>query len=169
MAEKRACSGTTKAGKPCKAAPLKDSDVCLAHSDPDTRASTGFVPEAGHLGGRPRNPRAHELLREKLEAEIDAWLDVLVDARTAERLVFIGSGDDVESERVPDHVIRMKAFAEIWDRVYGKPKQATEISGPGGDAVRVEGGAPDLELLTPDELRAYLELVKKMRGDGGEQ
>ena len=86
---KRACHGTTKAGKPCKAAPLHDSDYCLAHTDEETRLSTGF----GAPGtGRPRNPRAVDVLKERIEAGIDEVLKPLWDALTAERAVVVGNG-----------------------------------------------------------------------------
>lgn len=168
MAEKRACKGTTKAGKPCRANPLHDGDYCLAHSDPETRESVGFIPDNG-FGGRKPNPRAVDVLREKLEAEIDEWLQVYIGAREATKPVGVGSGEDFQMVEIPDHALRLRALADAFDRVYGKPKQATELSGPGGEPIRTEGDAPDLDRLTPDELRAYLAMVKKMRGDGGEQ
>lgn len=168
MAERRACSGTTKAGKPCRGNPLTDSDYCMAHSDAETKASVGFVPEAGKLGGRPKNPRAVDVLRDKLEAEIDAWLDVLVDAREAQKAIVVGAGEGAFLELIPDYTVRLRAFQEAFDRVYGKPKQATELSGPGGDPIRTEGDALDPSKLNPEQLRTYLTLVKAMRGDGGE-
>jgi hypothetical protein len=42
-----------KTGEPCRAAPLKDSDFCLAHSNEITRESTGFIAANGKAG-RPR-------------------------------------------------------------------------------------------------------------------
>jgi hypothetical protein len=63
---KRTCTGTTKKGAPCKAAPLKGQRTCLAHADEKTRDFTGFggtQPGAG----RPRLPRVHERMA--------AWMD----------------------------------------------------------------------------------------------
>ncbi len=169
MAEKRACSGATKAGKPCKAAPLKDRDVCLAHADLETRESTGFVPDNG-FGGRPKNPRAVDVLRERLEAELDEWFAVLIRARDAANVKVVGEDEagPITAE-IPDHMVQLRAFTEVFDRVYGKPRQSTEISGPEGGPVRTAGDAPSLDKLSPGDLRDYLALVRKMRGDGGEQ
>lgn len=48
-------------------------------------------------------------------------------------------------------------------------RETVEHTGPQGGPVQVAGDAPNLERLTPDQLRDYLDLVRTMRGDGGEQ
>jgi hypothetical protein len=53
-------------------------------------------------------------------------------------------GDNAEVEFVPDHAIRLQAFREAFDRVYGKPRQAIEHTG-------AEGGP--VELLAPEDAR----------------
>jgi len=49
----RRCTGTTKAGRRCRAAALKDSDLCFFHADPVEAA------RLGRIGGR-KNRRALE-------------------------------------------------------------------------------------------------------------
>lgn len=136
---KRKCSGTTKAGKACKAAPLKDADVCLAHADAETRESTGFIAANGK-GGRPKVPSVIDLIRQEVEARMDdifAHLWDLVEA--PDRVVVVGNGPDAHTEIVPDKELRLKALKELMDRSHGRPKQATEISGPGGGPVTLAG------------------------------
>jgi hypothetical protein len=141
----RRCQGTTKRGAPCRAKPLTGSDYCVAHSDAETRASMGFTPDAGKLGGRPPNPRPAEILRQRIEADIDKWYDVLIEAREAERAVVVGHGEHAEVEMVPEYGTRLAAFREALDRAWGKPKQATEITGADGGPVQVT----DLSWLKP--------------------
>src|ERR1035441_1892340 len=63
---KRGCTGKTKAGGRCRAAPLKGRSVCIAHADKKTRDNTrcgGSQPGAG----RPPRPKAPDAARELLE------------------------------------------------------------------------------------------------------
>lgn len=139
---KRTCKAKTKTGKPCKAAPLKDRDVCLAHADAETRASTGFVSEAGKLGGRPKQPRSIDVLRERLEARQDEIIDVYLEAARAVTHEAVGYGEDRELIEVPDHAMRLRAVEALHDRAYGKPKQVSEITGPEGGPI-AHVGIPD--------------------------
>lgn len=75
----------------------------------------------GRLGGRPRKPRAIEVLRERVEREVDRYLQPLEDGLTADRGLVVGDGDAARVEYVTDHGTRIKAAREILDRVYGKP------------------------------------------------
>ncbi|HWT24524.1 MAG TPA: hypothetical protein VN213_13545 [Solirubrobacteraceae bacterium] len=59
----------------------------------------------------------------------------LIDALIAERGVVVGSGDDATVEFVADHAIRIAAARELLDRAYGKPRQATEVTGPDGGPI----------------------------------
>jgi hypothetical protein len=126
------CTGTTRKGRPCLANTLKGRDVCLAHADATTRESAGFIAANGKAGRIP-NPRAIDVLRERLERDIDKWLKPLEDALTAERTYVT----ETEVISKPDHAIRMAAAREGLDRAYGKPKQATEISGPAGGPIEI--------------------------------
>jgi hypothetical protein len=144
MTAKLACAAITKTGKPCKAYPLKGRDVCLAHTDEKERVSTGF----GVSGGRPKKPRVVDVLRERIEERIDAWLQPLDDALTASRPVLVGAGDDATVLDVPDHAIRLKAFAEAMDRAYGRPKQTQEISGPDGAPIELDAPVDERDRST---------------------
>lgn len=122
------CSATTKRGTRCKAKPLHDRDVCLAHADADTRASARFTPESGRLGGRPRKPRAIEILRERVERDVDRYLQPLEDGLTADRGLVVGDGEHARVEYVTDHGTRLKAAREVLDRVYGRPTQTHDVT-----------------------------------------
>lgn len=155
MAKK--CSAITKAGKRCKARPLKESEFCLAH-DEKARETAGFG-GAQEGAGRPAKPKAVDVLREKVEAEIEEWLRPLEDARSATRGIAISlKGGGMELVDVPDHGMRVTAVKEVLDRVYGKPKQATEITGADGGPIQHEW---DLSQLTEEELRDYRRLAAK--------
>lgn len=122
------CTATTKSGEPCKAKPLKDTDRCLAHSDATTRESVGFVAANGFAGRKP-NPRAVDVLRERIEQDIDKVLNPLWDALEADRGVVVGNGPSAHVDYVPDFSARIAAARELLDRGYGKPKQTNEVSG----------------------------------------
>lgn len=179
MTPRRRCAGTTKKGQPCKAMPLKGRDTCLAHSDPDTRASVGFVPEAGKLGGRPRIPRPTEVLREIVESDVLAFiepelrilgLEVAYDEDDRPRLrrregggakLYASSKDgDTVVSSYEDLAAMAAAANRIFDRVYGRPRQAVEHSGPEGGPIRTEQGV-DLARLPLDDRRQLLELLEK--------
>jgi hypothetical protein len=125
MSDKRTCKGTNSQGKPCKAAPLTDSDYCLAHADEKTRVSTGFGAPGN---GRPRKPRAVDVLRERIEANIDRVLDPLWDALTADRAMVVGNGPTAHVELASDHPTRIAAARELLDRAYGRTRQSSEVT-----------------------------------------
>jgi hypothetical protein len=171
------CKGKTKKGTRCKAHPLKGTDHCLAHSDADTRASVGFTPEAGHLGGRPPLPRPTETARRLIEANQAAVLrphfrvlgyDVVETPDGLELAALDGGGAKVYgTEQRTGRVVvseyddlgaHVTASEKLQDRVYGRPKQATEITGPEGGPVQFE---TDLSKLSADELRAFRTLLAK--------
>lgn len=113
----RRCHAITKAGEPCPTPPLHGSDYCIAHSDAKTRESLGFVAANGKAG-RPRIPRASELMRERVENESEQIVAVYWDAMNAT----LKDGE-------PDHQIRLQALRDLLDRVYGKPTTKTELTG----------------------------------------
>lgn len=154
MAKRRSCTATTKAGKRCKASPLKGQDVCLAHADAETRESTGFIARNGK-GGRPRNPRAVDVLRERIEADIDKWLEPLEEGLTASRGLVVGDGSHARVEYVEDYGTRIKAHREAFDRAFGKPTQPTREETT-GDALDRE-----IERLLGDVERLSEELAKE--------
>lgn len=155
------CAGTTKKGQSCKAHPLKGTERCLAHSDPETRASVGFVPEAGVLGGRPPKPRVIDVIRERIEGDVDAVLAPLFDGLQADRgLALMLKGGGMEVELITDHETRIKAALALLDRVYGRPRQATEVTGADGGPIRIEGDV-DLARLSPEKLAALRDILKE--------
>src|SRR4051794_37110950 len=112
MSDERRCTATTQKGEPCKAAPLKDSDVCLARSDEETRISMQFV-GGGPGSGRPKQPRAVDVLKERIEAEVDKVLDPLWDALEADSGYVVGNGPTAELQMVADHRTRIAAAREL--------------------------------------------------------
>lgn len=163
---KRQCHGTTKAGRPCKVAPLTGSDYCRAH-DPELPAESRFgSPEqarAAATGVVRKAPRVIELLAAKAEAEEEAerlWR-VISEALDADRGVVVGNGPTAHVDFVADHPTRLAAFREFIDRVDGKPRQKTEVSGPDGEPITV-GAAANLAGLTDEEIEDLRRLVAKV-------
>lgn len=139
--EKRACKELAKDGTPCEANPLKGKDFCSAH-DPDSPPSARFgspaqARKAGLQGGRPPKPRVTEILRERFEEEVEEYLAVLKEALEANEGVTVGWGEDAYLEMIPDHKVRLKALEIAFDRVYGRPKQSTELVGAQGGPVEI--------------------------------
>lgn len=121
MGERR-CTAKTKAGKPCRSTSVRDNGLCFAHQPEEVRESHGFGgPQPG--AGRPRSPRVVDVLRERIEADIDRWLQPLEDALTADRGVVVGDGPHARVEFVPDHGKRLKAQEQAFDRAFGRPTQ----------------------------------------------
>jgi hypothetical protein len=74
---------------------------------------------ARRLGGLNKaKPRLGDVLRERVEAEAEAIVGAYVTALHDEDA---------------DHETRMRAPDRLLDRVYGRPRQGVELSGPGGD------------------------------------
>lgn len=140
---RRRCQAKTKRGTRCQAAPLRGRKYCSAH-DPDLPDSTRFgskeqATRAGQLGGRPRNPRPHEVLRERIEADIDRWLKPIEDALEHGRPVVIwdARAGRHEIQMVADPALALKAMQIAFDRVYGRPRQQVELTGEDGGPVRL--------------------------------
>lgn len=174
--ENRCTAPSKKTGKRCRAAKttLKDVNtgqfvryrVCLGHLIASVRpekimARHGFDPRAGaKLGGRPRKPTAIELLRQKVEEEfgLDAVLQPYFDALVgAVKPVVVGNGAHAHVVDYEDLGAKMAASDKILDRVYGKPKQQTEITGSGGGPVAVE---------VPDDTERQLEVARMLAESG---
>lgn len=156
MAAKQ-CQGVTKKGNACKSSGVLDNGYCIAHQPSEVRESLGFGgPQEG--SGRPRKPNAAEFLREWWEEHEGELLGVLAKALTAEKAIVVATKDHAEIEFVPDYDLQLKAFKEALDRVYGRPRQATEISGPAGGPIRIDGDV-DLSRLLPEQLETLRGLL----------
>ena len=99
----------------------------MAHADAKTRESVGFVPDNGKAG-RPRSPKVLEVLRERVEANVDRYLKPLEDALSAQRGLVVGDGSHARVEYVEDYGTRIKAVREIFDRALGKPTQYVDVT-----------------------------------------
>ena len=78
MPPTRRCKAKNKAGKPCKATPLKAKDFCSAH-DPSLPDSARFgshaqAKEAAKLAGRPPMPKPTDIARQLVERHVFAVL-----------------------------------------------------------------------------------------------
>lgn len=130
---------------------------CRAH-DPDLPDSARFgsraqAKAAGDQGGRPAMPKPTDIARTLIEANELAlqrpyWLALGYDVRLGKEgpeLVSIpGGGVKLHGESKDGTIVvsdtldlgaMQEAAERLWNRVYGKPKQATEISGPGGGPI----------------------------------
>ena len=164
---KRTCKGITKKGTPCKGNPLKDSDYCLAHADEQKRASVGFGgARAGAMGGRPKKPSPTEIERRLIEENVIAWqrpywrtlgYDMVMGADGPELLEREDGGAKLFGEskdgyiNVSDHedLGAMIAAAEkLRDRVFGRPKQFSEVT-----------------VVTEDQLVAEIERMERELAD----
>lgn len=153
MSEKRICKALTRKGKACQAPPLKGKDLCSAH-DPETPALTRFgsltqARAAGRLGGRPRLPKPVDVARRLIEENVTVvlrphfltlGLELHADGSVTELesgAVMYGESKDGEivASSYEDLGAQIAAAEKLLDRVYGRPKVTTEISGT--DAVPV--------------------------------
>jgi hypothetical protein len=83
-------------------------------------------------------PRPHELLRERIEGDIDRWLAPLEAALGEGKPIKTWDGHEHQIVYVGDPEMGMKATKLAFSLVYGKPKQPLELSGEGGGAVKTE-------------------------------
>lgn len=167
MAKLKWCTAKTRKGKRCHARPLKGTRRCGAHP-----LSTGLDPvfgspeqaaAAGKLGGRPRLPLPHERMRELVEENIEALVAPYLEAVRDSVVVAKYEGEVLPSEH-PDLGARVAAVERLLDRVYGKPRQVSEISGPGGAPIPLSA-TPDLSMLSTDEKRLLVSLLEKAEAD----
>lgn len=135
-AQMASCKATTKAGTPCRAKPLHGTSTCLAHADAETRTKMQFLPGGNGKGGRKKQPRLIDILRQEVE---DRMQEV-----TAPFWEGLKSGDQK---------VRMECARELLDRSYGKPKQVSEVSGPEGGPIET------VEIPTSDDWNAKVAKV----------
>ena len=157
----KGCTATTRNGTNCTAPPLKGTDRCLAHSPAKVRESVGFVPDNGKAG-RKRLPRPAEVAQRLVEENVLAlqrpyWRTLGYDVRIGENgpmLVELEDGGaklygtskdgDVCVSDAEDLGAMIAAAERLQDRIYGRPKQQTELTGADGGPVMIEE-PPDAE------------------------
>jgi hypothetical protein len=180
---KRRCTGTTKKGTPCKAAPLADGDTCLAHADEVTRESAGFGGQQ-EGAGRPRVPGPTEVARRLVEENIGAiltphfkvlgydvidtpdglMLQPIPDGGAKLHSTFMG---EVVVSKHDDLGAMMSAAEKLLDRTVGKPRQVVEHSGPKGGPIQTEHQV-DIAIPTVREhLNAALEASAEAERERG--
>ena len=165
---KRNCKAKNQKGGPCGAYPLKPGTVidgiavkgkhCRKH-DPDLSDSARLAC-AQPGAGRPKLPTPSEIARQLIERNVLAlqkpyWrtlgYDVVIGADGPELVEIPDGGAKVYGEskdgdicvsELDDLAAMMTAAEKLQDRVYGRPRQSTEITGP-------DGGA--LLLIAPDD------------------
>jgi hypothetical protein len=136
--KRKTCGAKTVRGTKCKSTAVLEDGRCMAHQPKEVQEERGFGGSQPGSGA-PRKPRAIEILREKVEADVDRVLAPLLEGLTADKAVTVSGGKDAGwVEMVADAPTRIKAANDILDRVFGKAKQTTEIAGPDGGPVRVE-------------------------------
>jgi hypothetical protein len=161
----RRCTGITRAGGPCRAAPLTGRDHCSAH-DPIRPDKTRFgSPEQASRAGASPKPRALKLteaLNRRIDEQADAVIAALFEALLATRgiTIRVGDGKD-ELASTPDYATRIVAAREILDRGLGRPRQAVELTGEDGRPIELANAGLDLRKLTNDELDALQRLVDR--------
>lgn len=150
------CAGSNAKGEPCKAWPLSGSRFCAAHDRNLPDGHRFGSPEWSARAGASEKPRALKLTEElnrQVEEKAALIVDALFEALLADKGVTVGHGDDAFVEVVPDHAVRLRAIAELFDRAVGKPRQAIEHTGDNGGPIKTETD------LSPD----VAELLKQAR------
>jgi len=148
-------------GEPCGAYPRAGKTTCMGHADKAEQESAGFGGSQPGAG-RPPLPSPSQVARELIEENVAIILRphfraLGYDVETGDQGVVLipleGGGAKLYGEsregivKASDHEdlgAQMAAADKLLDRIYGRPKQATELSGPGGGGIPVTGAAiPD--------------------------
>lgn len=87
--------------------------------------------------GRKKKQTAAQIMRQRFEAEADRYLKPFEEALEALKPVVVGNGASAHVEMHPDVALQLKAANDILDRIYGRPKQVSEITGADGDALAI--------------------------------
>jgi hypothetical protein len=158
----RRCEGLNACDEPCGAAPLKPGTIiadvnvtgrwCRQHDQdlPDSARIGGAQPGAG----RPRQQRPSEVAQRLIEDNVAVVLGPhfralgfdVVQAEEGLALTPIAEGGAKLHGTSKDGLVRasehddigaqIAASEKLQDRIYGRPKQSQEISGPEGGPVR---------------------------------
>lgn len=156
---------------------------CRAH-DPDLPDSARFgshaqAREAAKLGGRPPNPKPSEVMRRLVEEHVETviaphfrTLGYKLERNKAGELTIVPDenggakiyGESKEGEiNVTDHDdlgAHIAAAEKLLDRIYGRPKQATELTG-------AEGGPVELVPVSREKARTVGGILSGVGARGG--
>ncbi len=185
---RRKCQGKTKAGKPCRAVPLKKGTVIegVAAGGKHCRQHDPKLPDSARIGGaqkgagRPRNPKPTEIMRRLVEEHVEVVLaphfrtlgyDVARNDKTGElEIVEAPNGGakifgeskegDINFTDVDDLGAHIAAAEKLLDRIYGRPKQSTELTG-------ADGGPVELVPVSRDKARAVTGILDGVGAGGG--
>lgn len=188
MAAKRNCKAKTKKGKACGAAPLKPGTVLdgVSVSGDYCRQHDPKLPDSARIGGaqegagRPRLPKPTEIMRRLVEEHVEVVLaphfrtlgyDVERDKKSGELQIVAAPNGGAkifgESKEgainftdVDDLGAHIAAAEKLLDRIYGRPKQATELTG-------AEGGPVELVPVSREKARAVGEILGAVGAGGG--
>jgi hypothetical protein len=86
--------------------------------------------------GRKAMPKFLDVAREKLEEHAEAIAQVYTDAMVAVKPSYT-TKDGTFIEGGPDHLVRLKAIDDWQNRVLGRPRQTTELTGAGGGPITI--------------------------------
>ena len=127
--------------------------------------------------GRPRVPRSTDLQRELVELHAVAvvrpyfralGLDVAGDGTVTpleHGAIVVGRGKDggVHASTVEDLAAQIAAAEALLNRVYGKPRQQLEHTGPDGGPIELDAADSGLDLrkLSDEQLDQLQELVDR--------
>ena len=110
------------------------------------------------FSGRPKTPKVVDMLRDAVEEQAELILQTPFEAMTANRTVVARNGDIVGEE--PDHQTRLRAWNDLLDRIYGRPGQHTEVSGPAGGPINIAH-----LVLNLDDIKKELEEQQQRQAD----
>jgi hypothetical protein len=164
--------GVTVSGKFCRThdATLPDSARFGSHAQ---------AREAAKLAGRPPMPKPSEVMRNlieegieqilapyfrtlglKLEQGEDGRLHPVVDPEGGAKLFGESKEGEIKITTIDDLGAHIAAAEKLLDRVYGKPKQSTELTG-------AEGGAVEIVPVTREKAKAVGGIVAAVGAGGG--
>ena len=179
MSAKAKCGKPTKKGTPCQNPPVKGKKHCIGHLSKKDKKALGFGgPQPG--SGRPANPKPTEIMRRLVEEHVEVVLaphfrtlgyDVERDEKTGElRIVASPDGGakiygeskegDINMTSHDDLGAHIAAAEKLLDRIYGRPKQATELTG-------AEGGPVELVPVSREKAKEVGGILSKVGAGGG--
>lgn len=164
--------GVTVSGKWCRA---HDEDL-----PPSARfGSRAHARENGLKGGRPKLPKPTEVARQlveesvehilaphfrtlglKLERGDDGRLHAVVDPTGGAKIFGESKDGEINMTGYDDLGAHIAAAEKLLDRVYGKPKQSTELTG-------AEGGAVEIVPVSRDKAKAVGGILAGVGAGGG--